>query len=161
VRIARQKSETYKLPEIILGSVGNSGKLLFSGKIVGVERKLLKGHVWGEVIIEELEKTRRKMTIPFKNENIVARIEGEVVCSVPDLIAVIDADTGEAVGTPDYRYGLIVFVLGIAPSNKWTDTKRGVEIGGPHSFGLDDVEYEPISKYSKPVSVIEEYYNHK
>lgn len=156
VRVARQKSETYKLPEIILNSVDNSGSLLFSGKIIGVERELFKGHVWGKVIIED--ELKRKMVIPFKNENIYAKIDDKLVCSVPDLIAVIDSDTGEAVGTPDYRYGLIVFVLGIAPNNKWTDTERGIEIGGPVSFGLDKMEYKPVATFSKPKSVIEEYF---
>jgi hypothetical protein len=49
------------------------------------------------------------MKIPFKNENIYAMVDDEVVCSVPDLISVIDSDTGEAIGTPDYRYGLFDF----------------------------------------------------
>lgn len=160
VRISRQTSEVYRLPEIILDAVNGSGELLFKGKIVGVERKLMKGHVWGEVTIEELDgKKRKMMRIPFKNENILATIDDEVVCTVPDLIAVIDADTGEAVGTPDYRYGLIVFVLGIAPSNKWTDTARAIEVGGPKGFDLIDIEYKPLSTYSKPLSVIDEFAN--
>ncbi|KAG7749789.1 hypothetical protein KL912_001790 [Ogataea haglerorum] len=162
VKIARQKAEIDLLPQRILESVNNTGALLFSGKIIDVERKLFKGHAWGEVVIEEVDNARRKMTIPFKNENIyckTADADGsneQIVCSVPDLIAVIDAATGEAVGTSDYRYGLLVFVLGIAPSNKWTDTERGIQIGGPAGFDLD-FEYKPISTYSKPVSVIQEY----
>ncbi|QPG75302.1 hypothetical protein FOA43_002653 [Brettanomyces nanus] len=162
VKIARQKSEIDSLPLTILSSINDSGKHLFSGKIVGVERTLRKGHIYGEVTIEELEEPRRKMVIPFKNENIYCKLQNndgsdsKVVCSVPDLIAVIDADTGEAVGTPDYRYGLLVFVLGIAPSNKWTDSERGLAIGGPEGFDLD-LEYHPISNYSPPLSVIDEY----
>jgi DUF917 family protein len=35
--------------------------------------------------------------MPKKQENVVA--------IVPDLIAVIDAQTGEAIGTPEYCYG--------------------------------------------------------
>jgi N-methylhydantoinase A/oxoprolinase/acetone carboxylase beta subunit/DUF917 family protein len=156
VRIARQRSEVYKMPQAILDSVQKSGKLLFQGKIVGVERRLFKGHVWGEVLIESLDKLH-KMKIPFKNENIYAMMDDEVVCSVPDLISVIDSDSGEAIGTPDYRYGLFVFVLGIAPSNKWTDTERGIANGGPKAFDLDDIEYVPISQYSRPLSVIDEF----
>lgn len=71
VRIGRQKSETSRMPEIILKSFGDTGSLLFTGKIVGVERKLFKGHVWGELILqgdEDFEGDR--MIIPFKNENI-------------------------------------------------------------------------------------------
>jgi DUF917 family protein len=83
-------------------------------------------------------------------------LNGKVVASVPDLITVIDADSGEEVGTPDYKYGLVVFVLVISPSNLWTDTKKGLEVGGPEAFGLD-IEYKPIGTYSEPASVIDEY----
>lgn len=158
VRIARQRSEIYKMPQRILEAFGNSGKLLFEGKIVGVERRLHKGHVWGDVLIESLDKTH-VMTIPFKNENIYAKIDDKVVCSVPDLISIIDSNTGEAVGTPDYRYGLFVFVLGIAPSDKWTSTTKAIEIGGPKGFDLEDVDYKPISEYKPPLTVFDEFFS--
>lgn len=110
--------------------------------------------------------------IPFKNENIAAiRIppgvspdDGEVhetqdnvLAIVPDLIAVIDAQNGEAIGTPEYRYGLLVVVLGIAASDRWTGTKRGVEIGGPEGFGIKHLQYQPLGTFVKPKSVIDEF----
>ena len=68
------------------------------------------GHVYGEVIIEGTgSEYQGKIKIPFKNENIAAiRIpDGEesktgeeknedVLAIVPDLIAVIDAQNGDA-----------------------------------------------------------------
>jgi DUF917 family protein len=75
---------------------------------------------------------------------------------VPDLISVIDAQNGEAIGTPEYRYGLLVQVLGFTASERWT-SPRGIEIGGPKAFGLDHLEYRPLGKFVKPVSVIDEY----
>ncbi|CDK25860.1 unnamed protein product [Kuraishia capsulata CBS 1993] len=165
VMLARQESDIEGLPNRILEATGGpeSGKHLFSGKIVGVETKMWKGHAYGEVRIEETG-TERMMTIPFKNENIICSIkaspdsEPEVICSVPDLISVIDADTGEAVGTSDYRYGIMVFVLGIAPSDKWTSTQKGIDVGGPKSFDMPEVEYKPLAKYFRTASVIDEYY---
>lgn len=76
---------------------------------------------------------------------------------MPDLITVIDAQDGEALGTQDYRYGLPVVVLGITASEKWTSSQRGIEIGGPKGFGFDDFEYKPLGRFSKPQSVIDEY----
>lgn len=84
-------------------------------------------------------------------------VDDEVVCSVPDLISVIDSDTGEAIGTPDYGHSLFVFVLGIAPSNKWTNAERGIANGGPKGFDLDDIEYVPISRCSRLLSGIDEF----
>jgi DUF917 family protein len=82
-----------------------------------------------------------------------------VLAIVPDLISVIDAQSGEAIGTPEYRYGLLVTVIGITASDKWTSTPRAIEIGGPAAFGLTDIEYKPLGKFVNPVSVIDEYSN--
>lgn len=30
-------------------------------------------------------------------------------------------------------------------------------LGGPKGFGMDDVEYVPLGKFKKPVSVIDEF----
>ncbi len=76
---------------------------------------------------------------------------------VPDLISVIDAQNGEALGTQEYRYGLLVIVLGITASEKWTSTRRGIEIGGPKGFGINDLDYIPLGNFEKPRSVIDEY----
>lgn len=143
--------------------------MIFKGKIIGVERTLRNGHVYGEVIIEAANDSTSsefegRVKIPFKNENIAAfkmTEDGreEVLAIVPDLICVIDAQSGEAIGTPEYRYGLLVTVIGITASDKWTSTPRAVEIGGPKAFGLDDIEYKPLGKFVKPRSVIDEYSN--
>ncbi|RDW94463.1 actin-like ATPase [Coleophoma crateriformis] len=165
VALARQTHQIDSVAEAIIGEVGGhqSAKVLFRGKIVGVERTLRMGHVYGEVIIEEsgLGKVGR-MKIPFKNENIVAiqvEVDGseKIVASVPDLICIIDAQNGEAIGTPEYRYGLLVVVLGIVASEKWTSTPRGLEIGGPKGFGMDHIEYKALGTFQKPKSVIDEY----
>ena len=111
--------------------------------------------------------------IPFKNENIAAiKVRGhetngddsealekqeDVLCIVPDLISVIDAQNGEAIGTPEYRYGLLVTVLGIAASDRWTGSERGIEIGGPEGFGIHHLKYQPLGKFVKPISVIDEF----
>jgi DUF917 family protein/N-methylhydantoinase A/oxoprolinase/acetone carboxylase beta subunit len=169
---ARKENRIDNVAESIIDAVGgsNAGCVLFKGKIVGVERKLYMGHVYGEVIIEGTDAASTgKIKIPFKNENIAAiRIpEGgesktgeerneDILAIVPDLIAVIDAQNGEAIGTPEYRYGLLVQVLGFTASERWT-TPRGIELGGPKAFGFDHLEYRPLGKFVKPVSVIDEY----
>lgn len=160
----RQSFDIQKLPQNILKSFGSSdvGSNLFQGKIISIEKKLFKGHVYGEVIIEDSEKN--KLAIPFKNENLVAKLmkngskTWETVASVPDLISVCYADTGEAVGTPEYRYGIMVFVLVLSPNKVWR-TEKGMQVGGPVSFGpgFDDIEYKPIGVCQTPKSVIQEF----
>ncbi|KAF8917367.1 hypothetical protein CPB85DRAFT_1431292 [Mucidula mucida] len=147
-----------------------SAKVLFKGKIVGVERRTFKGHAYGEVEIAAMDVSGSghagaefsgTMKIPFKNENILATVtredgKDEVVASVPDLICVCDATNGEAIGTPEYKYGLLVVVIGIQASDKWTSIPRGIEIGGPRAFGMD-VDYKPLGKFNLPKSIIDEY----
>jgi DUF917 family protein len=166
VALSRCTNTVDSVAEAIVAEVGGAetASVLFKGKVVGVERTLRMGHAYGEVVIEGegLGATKEKLVIPFKNENIFAKkvfADGreEIVAIVPDLVTVLDAQNGEALGTQDYRYGLPVSVVGITASEKWTSTPRGLEIGGPKGFGFDDLEYKPLGKFSKPRSVIDEY----
>jgi Protein of unknown function (DUF917) len=51
----------------------------------------------------------------------------------------------------------MVTVLGITCSPRWSDTPRGLEIGGPAAMGYKDVVYKPLGKYVEPKSVVLEY----
>lgn len=169
---ARKENRIDSVADYIVDAVGGTeaGRVLFKGKIVGVERKLYMGHVYGEVIVEGTDANYTgRIKIPFKNENIAAirlpdgsdnetgkEKNEDVLAIVPDLVSVIDAQNGEAIGTPEYRYGLLVQVLGFVASERWTGPK-GIEIGGPKAFGLDHLEYRPLGKFVKPTSVIDEY----
>lgn len=177
---ARKENRVDNVAETIIEEFGGkgAGKVLWKGKIVGVERVLRTGHIYGECIIQGADVRgsdeggegsstfRGTIKIPFKNENIAAikvhedgreERQEDVLAIVPDLITIIDAQNGEAIGTPEYRYGLLVVVLGIAASDKWTSTERGVKLGGPEAFGFGHLKYEPLGTFVKPVSVIDEY----
>lgn len=158
----------------------DSAKLLFRGKIVNVERRLHKGHSHGEVVIGHVSADGEddkgaplsavavggELRIPFMNENLLARhvpdmsangATSSVIASVPDLITVLDASNGKALGIGEYRYGVVVDVLGIACSPVWGGNEKGLRAGGPVAFGYGDVDYRPLGVYSKPRSVIEEF----
>ncbi|KAK4239421.1 hypothetical protein C8A03DRAFT_14196 [Achaetomium macrosporum] len=186
---ARWENRVDGVAETIVEECGgtDAARVLFKGKIVGVERILRRGYVYGECIIEGGDvgdpdarsrddgsggatgQFRGRIKIPFKNENIAAiRVpddardgelerQDDVLAIVPDLICAIDAQNGEAVGTPEYRYGLLVIVLGIAASDKWTGSPRGIELGGPKAFGFEHLEYQPLGRFVKPASVIDEF----
>lgn len=158
-----------------------AAKVLFRGKIVEVERRLFKGHSYGTVHIAAFQggdveadddvpqsatapaavASGGLLKVPFKNENIQAEHISEdgkstIIASVPDLICILDNGSGKALGVPEFKYGYRVTVVGITCSPRWTDTKRGLEIGGPGAFGFD-TEYKPLGKYVEPRSVIAEY----
>lgn len=160
--VALEKNITEKAQRIV-DEVGGSESavILGQGKITSVERVLKTGHTYGVLEVDGTlnDGTKATINIPFKNENAfveaVSDGESKILASVPDLIAVIDAETGAGLGTPEYKYGLKVVIIAIAASPRWTDTERGMELGGPGSMGFEEVKYVPIGKYSKPRSVIE------
>jgi DUF917 family protein len=90
------------------------GRLLVRGKIVDVERSFRKGHDWGTVRIEGLDADHgRRVEIQFKNEYLVLSIDGEAVVTVPDLITIVETETGTPITTEIVRTGLRVSVLGM------------------------------------------------
>ncbi|KAI8221656.1 putative D-/L-hydantoinase subunit A [Colletotrichum sp. SAR 10_86] len=166
--------------ESIIKEAGGSeaAKVLFRGKIMRVERRLFKGHSYGEVHIAAFEsgdedeaasvKDRAAavaqggmLKVPFKNENILAEHTSEdgktsILAAVPDLISILDNESGRALGVPEFKYGYRVTVIGITCSPRWTETQAGLDIGGPRAFGYD-MDYKPLGKYVEPRSVIQEY----
>ncbi|KAL3423298.1 hydantoinase oxoprolinase [Phlyctema vagabunda] len=174
---AKAHNTTSTIAEQIIDEVGGpeTAKVLFRGKIIGVERRLWKGHSYGEITIQQIADEDQEgsdarktvavggiLKIPFKNENIYAKHIGddgkeEFVAMVPDLIAVLDTQSGKALGVPEYRYGVMVTVLGITCSPRWSDTPKGLEIGGTAAMGYKDIGYKPLGIYVEPKSVVLEY----
>lgn len=68
----------------------------------------------------------------------------------------LDTLTGEAVGVPEYRYGLKVMVLVAAAHPLWTSSERALDIAGPKAFNLD-TEFRPCGKFQEIRSVIDEF----
>ncbi|KAK5088066.1 hypothetical protein LTR05_002282 [Lithohypha guttulata] len=150
-------------------------KLLYTGKIVDVSRDVSRGYTVGKctiapVLTDELRggvrhettKGSRNLIITFQNEYLIAYLEEaepeqkrEVLCVVPDLISILGSN-GEALGSPDLRYGLQVKVIGMPAHPLWTATEQALRIGGPEFFKLD-VPWRPLGEYQKPKSVIDVY----
>ncbi len=124
------------------------GFVLFQGKIVDVARFNIGGFARGETIIEGLEEYKgKKMKISFQNENLVAMVNDEVIASVPDLITVLDNETGYPITTERLKYGLRVKVIGIPCDPKWR-SPEALKVVGPKYFGYN-IEYVPIEKRVK------------
>ncbi|KAJ3576514.1 hypothetical protein NP233_g376 [Leucocoprinus birnbaumii] len=177
--ICRQKNMISRVAEKILEC--QNGKCLFVGKIIEVSREVKAGFTWGYVRIaplldDEKEDISEKgnsdttklwqyepgttLRIPFQNEDLCAYLEKEdgtktVVASVPDLITILDSQTGSHLGTPEYAYGLRVTVIALAGHPLWK-TEPGLKVGGPEAFGFD-FPFIPIAEYREPKSVVDEF----
>lgn len=122
-----------------------SGRELFKGKITDVDRKITGGFVRGRAKFEGVEEWGDKeLELIFQNENLAAEVEDSVVASVPDLVATLDAETGEPITTESLGYGHRCVVIGIPCDEKWR-TKEGLDLVGPAVFGYD-FDYEPLER---------------
>lgn len=121
------------------------GRVLMRGKVVDVERRTTGGFVRGTAQIEGQATDRGSvMELDFQNENLVARRDGELVATVPDLICVLDADTGAPITTEALRYGFRVSIVGLPCDPRWR-TAEGLAVVGPRYFGYD-VDYVPVEE---------------
>jgi DUF917 family protein len=139
-RAIRQARENNSDPIDALGralapTLYNNLRVIFRGKVVDVERRTIEGFARGRArflgYTDESE-----MEIQFQNENLVARVDGDVRCVVPDLICVLEADTGEPITTEGLRYGQRVTVVGISTPDMMR-TPEALKVFGPPCFGLD------------------------
>ncbi|SHM90381.1 hypothetical protein SAMN05660826_02299 [Caldanaerovirga acetigignens] len=129
--------------EAIINATG--GIPLFKGKISDVVRKTSGGFVRGEAYLDGIDEFKgEKLEINFQNENLIARRNGKIVATVPDLICVVDAHTGIPITTEGLRYGQRAFVLGLPCDEKWR-SEKGIQTVGPRYFGYD-VEYVPVEE---------------
>ena len=120
------------------------GRILFTGKVVDVDRRTTSGFARGTLTIEGIDASHDQvMVIDFQNENLVARVDGDIVCTVPDLICAVTTDTGEPVTTELMRYGLRVAIMGFPAPALWS-TPEGLAVAGPRAFGYD-TDYLPLT----------------
>jgi len=121
------------------------GFRVFTGKIADVARRTETGFARGEARIEGTgEETGSMLELRFQNEHLVALRDGEIVVSVPDLIIVLDAETGEPITTEELRYGFRVTVIATPCDARWR-TEAGLELAGPRYFGYE-VDYVPVEQ---------------
>jgi DUF917 family protein len=111
------------------------GRQLFTGKVVDVARRTQTGFARGEARLTGLIGAEDvELTLQFQNEHLVARRGNAVLASVPDLICVLETETGAAVTTEGLRYGQRVTVI-TAPCDPRWHSPEGLDLAGPGYFG--------------------------
>lgn len=122
-------------------------KIIFSGKVVEVFRRTAEGFALGTVRIRELDGDANGdaalMEIDFQNENLIARVDGEIRSVVPDLICILDSETAEPITTEELRYGQRVKVMAVTVPPIMR-TPEALKVWGPRTFGFD-VDYVPMA----------------
>lgn len=121
-----------------------NGYKLFEGKIVDIKRELEGGFTRGHAFFKGINEYNGDYSILFQNEHLIAKEGEEVLCTTPDLIAILDLETGLPITTERMRYGSRVVAVAF-PCNEMWRTAKGIETVGPKYFGYD-IEYRPVEE---------------
>lgn len=139
-RYREVKTDGADLPAAIAEAGG--GIVAFAGKISSCDWKTEAGFTIGTIYMEGTGlHAGHTYRIWLKNENLVGWLDGDVHTTIPDLICLIDTDTGEPVTNPNYAVGMNVAVI-ILPAPAAFLTQRGLAAFGPSYVGID-APYKP------------------
>lgn len=127
---------------------GSGAAALFRGKIADVLRSTNGAFNLGRVELSGIGACRgRTAEVTFQNENLCARVDGQILATVPDLICLVDTETFQPVTTDALKYGKRVMLLALPCHPLWR-TEKGLELVGPRYFGID-TDYIPLEERSK------------
>jgi len=146
IRSARERhSDLFAgLAEVLRPSGYGEPRLILQGKVKDVFRQTTGGFATGYTMIAPYGKGP-PVEVRFQNEFVIAEIEGQMLAVVPDLICILDEETGEPITTEGLRYGQRVHVITIqAPPIM--RTHEALRVFGPQAFNLE-------CEYPSPVAV--------
>lgn len=151
-RTLRQAHQSGSHPVQSLLTILN-GHVIASGKVVDVDRRTIGGLARGKVVLDGMGNDKgESFTVLFQNELLLAYRSSQVadptqdnlLAVVPDLISIVDSETGRPIITEHLRYGQRVDVIAYPCNDKWR-TPKGIDVAGPEYFGYP-VQYVPIEQ---------------
>lgn len=144
-RVIREARAEHRSPvQAVLDN--QNGVLLFEGKVEHVERRNEGGWTIGRADISGLgDDGGNSLVVHFQNENLMAERNGEIVVTTPDLIMIMELDSGEPIPAEEVRYGFRVAVIGLPCDPHWR-TDGGLKLAGPRRFGYD-VDFKPVEEF--------------
>lgn len=120
------------------------GEVVFEGKIGDVYRRTEAGFSKGQARIDGLGVfSGGHAQLLFQNENLALIVNGSPRVTVPDLITLMDSESGEPITTEVMRFGWRVKVLAMPCHSLWR-TPEGLRAAGPAAFGYD-YPYQPLA----------------
>ena len=124
------------------------GFLVFRGKITDIDRRVDAGFAKGSAkMVGSGDFSRKKLLLKFQNEHLVVQVDGEFAATTPDLIAVVDSETGAPITTEALRYGMRVAVIAFPCAPQWREP-AALALVHPRYFGYD-VDYVPVEERFK------------
>lgn len=132
------------LQEVFATSIYGECRLIFTGKVIDKATRIIGGYDVGEATIEAFDGAGDNLTVNIKNEYLLARLGGKVAASVPDLITIVDYETGTPINAERLRYGqrVSVFATGCP---EFYRSDAALKVVAPRCFGFD-IDYVPLEQ---------------
>lgn len=131
------------LRRTVADTIYRYGEVVFTGKVVDVDRRTVEGFTRGRARIVAFD-SDATCVVDFQNEYLTLDIDGRRVTTVPDLITILHSDGAEPITAETLRYGqrVCVFVMGTPDMMR---TPAALAVFGPAAFGLDS-DFVPVEQ---------------
>jgi DUF917 family protein len=146
-RITRQAADRADDPVLaVLEFTG--GWLLFEGEVTTKLWEDRDGYMIGTTHIDgKGEYEGQSFRVWFKNENQVSWLDDEPFVTSPDLVVIVDRESGEGITNTLVDAGQQVAVIGVKGLEAFR-SQKGLDYAGPRYFGFD-IDYVPIEEMMK------------
>lgn len=118
-----------------------SGVCLGAGNIVDIDQVISDGFLKGKVTIRNEKETYE---VFYRNEYLAVTSGGQYTASTPDILMLIEQQTGVPLTSESLQYGIKVNIIAL-PAPKIWQTLQGLQLVGPRSFGYD-FDYHPVNQ---------------
>jgi len=146
LREKRGQAPTLEQPlkNLFANSIYGECRLIYTGKVIDKTTRIIGGYDIGEAMIEDFKGLNDNLVVSIKNEYLLARQNGKVRASVPDLITIVDFETGTPINAERLRYGqrVAVFATGCP---EFYRSEAALKVVAPRCFGFD-IDYVPFEE---------------
>lgn len=101
---------------------------LTRGKIVDIDQVIRDGFLTGSVTLDQ------GLTLLYQNEYLLAKNGSSVLAATPDILMLIEEDSGNPITSESLKFGLRVILIRLPAPPIW-NTAEGIKLVGPQAFG--------------------------
>ena len=117
------------------------GSLLGDGTIASIEQSIKNGFLEGNV---RFQGDAGAFELLYQNEYLLAKKDGSVLASTPDILMLMEKESGTPITAESLRYGLKVVLVALAAPEIWR-SEKGLALVGPECFGYP-IHYQTIRR---------------
>lgn len=110
------------------------GVRLAQGIIADINHVIKGGFLQGEVCVHQTQGDHT--VIVYQNEYLLAKQNQKILATTPDILALLESDSGTPITSESLKYGLRVDLIALSAPDVWT-TPEALELVGPQFFGYE------------------------